>query len=205
MTTRPTLWHRYGRRSSAIDITQSRLCLDWKAARRLCWWEDGRIKAVRDLFIGSPSTPPILTMEFFIAGLSIFSRFDGNDSLLLTSAGVLVQAAMEGSWVRRRRAHAPPLHGPAPIVDDGISRGHRERPITGDRPVNGEANGRGQGLRGVQVDAIQGGRSMVIGGGQSREAGACRSKRRRSGSDRRLRRWREEPTLRRQRSQDRAA
>lgn len=67
--------------SSAFDTTESRLGLGWKAARRLCWWEDGRIRDARDLLISSPSTPPILTMEFFIADLSMFSRLEGNDTV----------------------------------------------------------------------------------------------------------------------------
>ena len=44
-----------------------------------CWCDEGRISAVRARFTHSPSTPPILTSEFFIADRRMLSRFDGNE------------------------------------------------------------------------------------------------------------------------------
>lgn len=45
----------------------NRLGRGWKSNRRRCWWDDGRIRAVKALFTQSPSTVPILTSEFVIA------------------------------------------------------------------------------------------------------------------------------------------
>ncbi|KAF2310537.1 hypothetical protein GH714_013892 [Hevea brasiliensis] len=58
-------------------MTESRLGRDWKAARRLCWCEDGRIKADKALLTKSPSTPQILTNELVIADLRAFKRVLG--------------------------------------------------------------------------------------------------------------------------------
>ena len=68
-------------RSSALDMTQSRLGVGSKLDRRRSWCEDGRIKAVKALFTHSPSTPPIRTSEFFIADLRMLSRFCENGAL----------------------------------------------------------------------------------------------------------------------------
>ena len=68
--------------SSALDITESRLGRGWKSARRRCWCDDGRISVARALFTHSPpSTVPILTSEFVIADLRIFSRFGEYDTM----------------------------------------------------------------------------------------------------------------------------
>lgn len=57
-------------------MTESRLGLGWKAPRRRCWCEEGRISAAKARFTRSPpSTPPILTTEFVIADLRALRRF----------------------------------------------------------------------------------------------------------------------------------
>lgn len=61
-------------------MTERRLGLDSNADLLFCWCEEGRIKAVNARFTHSPSTPPILTREFFIADLRMLSRFDGYES-----------------------------------------------------------------------------------------------------------------------------
>nr|KYP46780.1 hypothetical protein KK1_031624 [Cajanus cajan] len=60
-------------------MIERRLGLDSNAALLLCWCDEGRINAVRARFTHSPSTPPILTSEFFIADRRMLSRFDGNE------------------------------------------------------------------------------------------------------------------------------
>lgn len=60
-------------------MIERRLGLGSKADLLLCWCEEGRINAVRARFTHSPSTPPILTSEFFIADRRILSRFEGNE------------------------------------------------------------------------------------------------------------------------------
>lgn len=78
---KPVTWKELPHhRSSAFDITESRLGLGSNASRRRRWCDDGRIRAVRDLLISSPSTPPILTIEFVIADLLMLSRFEGKDA-----------------------------------------------------------------------------------------------------------------------------
>lgn len=64
-------------------MIDSRLWRGWNAALRLCWCDDGRIRAASALFTRSPSTPPILTSEFVIADLRAFSRFGAYPALAL--------------------------------------------------------------------------------------------------------------------------
>lgn len=64
-------------------MTERRLGLGSYADLRLCWCDEGRISAVRALFTHSPSTPPILTREFFIADLRMLRRLEGHESVLL--------------------------------------------------------------------------------------------------------------------------
>ncbi|ONI29740.1 hypothetical protein PRUPE_1G212300 [Prunus persica] len=57
-------------------MAESRLGLGWKPALRLCWWAQGRIRAVKACFTHSPSTPPIRTSEFVIVDLRMLQRND---------------------------------------------------------------------------------------------------------------------------------
>ena len=60
-------------------MIERRLCRGSNAVLLRCWCDEGRISAVRARFTHSPSTPPILTSEFFIADRRMLSRFDGNE------------------------------------------------------------------------------------------------------------------------------
>lgn len=75
--------NRQNQRSSALLMTERRLGLGSNADLLLCWCEEGRINAVKALFTHSPSTPPILTSEFFIADLRMLSRVEGYESALV--------------------------------------------------------------------------------------------------------------------------
>lgn len=55
-------------------MIERRLCRCWKSNRLFCWWDDGRIRAVRARFTQSPSTVPIRTSEFVIADRRRLSR-----------------------------------------------------------------------------------------------------------------------------------
>lgn len=61
-------------------MIERRLGLGANADLLFCWCDEGRINAVRARFTHSPSTPPILTSEFFIAERRMMlRRFDGNE------------------------------------------------------------------------------------------------------------------------------
>lgn len=65
-------------RSSALDMTESRLGRGWKSTRRRCWCAQGRMRAARARFTRSPSTVPIRTSELVIADRRMLSRIDGD-------------------------------------------------------------------------------------------------------------------------------
>lgn len=76
VTVQPEDFFVENHKSSALDMMDKRLGLGSNAVLRLCWWEDGRIKAAKALFTRSPpSTVPIRTSEFVIADLRAFNRF----------------------------------------------------------------------------------------------------------------------------------
>ena len=54
---------------SAFVMMDNLVGLRSNPSRRRCWCDEGLIKLVRAFFTSSPSTPPILTREFFIADL----------------------------------------------------------------------------------------------------------------------------------------
>lgn len=57
-------------------MADSRLGRGRNSPRRRWLWEEGRIKAARALFTKSPSTVPILTIEFFMAERRRVSRLE---------------------------------------------------------------------------------------------------------------------------------
>ena len=82
-------WMAYHCHLSALDIMESRLGFGWKSPRRFWLCDAGRIRDARERLTKSPSTVPILTIEFAIADLRAYNLCDTVLLLWLTFLIVL--------------------------------------------------------------------------------------------------------------------